>query len=117
MFQIGCHMSEADIAALESYADRLEVTRTAVFSLAVQQELRSPRLQPRKVAVVTNAPGGKGSGRRVTVHLRSRAIKDAFAAHAKACGYGSDAAAWIVLRNEMREKTLYKTLAFEWNHS
>ena len=116
MFQIGCHMNEAEIAALESYAARLELTRTAVFSLAVQQELRTPRLQPREAAIRANAPGGKrGGGRRVTIHMRSKALKDAFTIHAKTRGYGSDEAAWTVLRNEVREEALYKALS--WNHT
>lgn len=118
MFQIGCHMSEAEIAALESYAERLELTRTAVFSLAVQQELRMPRLQSRQAAIRPHAPGGKGSGRRrVTIHMRSRALKDAFTIHAKTRGYGSDEAAWTVLKNEIEDELLYKTLAFRWNHT
>lgn len=113
VFQIGCYMTEVEIAALESYAARLELTRTAIFSLAVQQELRAPRLQPRHAAIRPNAPGGKGSGaRRVTFHMRSKALKDAFTIHAKTRGYGSDEAAWTVLRNEIRDEALCKALAF-----
>lgn len=111
-------MNEVEVAALESYAARLELTRTAVFSLAVQQELRTPRLQPREAAIRASAPGGKGGGgRRVTVHMRNKGLKDAFTLHAKNCGYGSDEAAWTVLTNEIREEALYKALAFDWNHT
>jgi hypothetical protein len=111
-------MNVEDIAALEAYAARLELTRTAVFSLAVQRELRVPQLEPHKVVFRTHALGGKRTGtKRVTIHLRSKAMKDAFTRHAKVLGYGSDEAAWTVIQNELHKENLLKALAFSWNHA
>jgi hypothetical protein len=117
MAQIGCYMCDAEIEDLENYAKSMEITRTAVFALAVQRELqvrhlkRSSRRAENRVSA-EERPGDTAL-RRVTVHVSNASLKAAFTDHVRSLGMGSDEGALALLRLELRERWLFKI--FGWN--
>lgn len=115
MAQIGCYMTNDEIEALEAYASLIEITRTAVGALLIQQEMRSARLK-RKPAGKSSEAVSKAGKRRVTVHIGNAALKDAFTDHVQSLGFGSDQAALELIRLEMKDRWLFKTFGFTGNH-
>lgn len=116
MAQIGCYMSETEINELESYAASLEITRTAVFALAVQRELRNSGLSRSQAGRTEELRDSRNGRRRVTVHIANPALKAAFTAHAQSLGLGSDAAAKSLLEIELKERPLFEMFALSVNH-
>ena len=113
--QIGCYMTDDEIEVLEAYASLIEITRTAVGALLIQQEMRSARLKRKQVGKSREAVSKAGK-RRVTVHIGNAALKKAFTDHAQVLGFGSDEAALQLIRLEMKDRWLFKTFGFTGNH-
>lgn len=113
MAQIGCYMTEAEATEIDAYAESIEITRQSVLALAVQQELRKPRLR-RGMRVASIPPGSPGR-KRVTVHIRNDALKTAFTRHAQDLGFGLDEAAGILFRLELKEQWFLRTFGLSGN--
>lgn len=113
--QIGSYMTDEEIAALDSYAASIEVTRAALCSLIVQREMREPRLRRR---LGGEPPEGRAEGRRrVTVHLRNEALKAAFVGHVRTLGLGSDEAAGRLFRMELEDRWIFDRFGFVGNRT
>ncbi len=114
MVQIGCYMYDAEAEELTTYASLLELTRPALCALIIQRELREPKLRP---SVAKRDKVSAARGRRVTVNLGNVALKDAFTAHVRALGFGSDEAAAALFRQELAERSLWYMFGLKLNRS
>jgi len=113
MAQIGCNMTDVEAELLNDYAASLGLTRPAMCSLLVQRELRKPRL--RRIRPSRGPKVGSDGPRRVTVHLRNADFKSAFTDHVRSLGLGSDEAAAILFRHELKERWLFNMFGLEKN--
>ena len=109
--QIGCNLTKEEAEKLARYAAETQLSRPSLCVLLIQRELRRPRLVGLKVRAPK--PFGEGGFRRVTVHIIDPSLKGAFADHVKLCGMGSDDAAAMLFRAELKERWFFKT--FGWN--
>ena len=114
MPQIGCHMTEEEITSLDEYAKLIEVTRAAMCSLVIQRELRTGQLR-RTSRHRRPVYEGVKTRRRVTVHVGNLELKEAFREHVSSLGLGSDEAAFVLFKRELKERWLFKTFGFRGN--
>jgi hypothetical protein len=110
-------MTTKEIEELESYAKSIEITRAALCSLVVQRELRVSRLKRKSRRHVSRqTEGGEPERRRVTVHISNPALKTAFTAYVKSLGLGSDEATFVLFREELKERWLFRAFGHTENH-
>lgn len=113
MAQIGCYMTGAEARRLEDYAASMGLRLSSLCALVIQYELRKPtlrRIRPPK----SEAPAGDRV--RVTAHLRNAALKAAFTGHVRSYGLGSDEAAAILFRAELKERRFFNMFGLPENH-
>lgn len=115
MAQIGCNLTEEEAEDLNRYAAAMELSRPCVCALLVHRELRRPRLK--KLKATCPEPFGTGPLKRVTVRIDNPDLKEAFAVHVAGCGMGSDEAAAILFRTEIKEKWVLNSLSWSANRS
>jgi hypothetical protein len=114
MAQIGCYMSDEQIAALDDYARSIEVTRAALCSLVIQRELRTRQLS--RISRHWRSPDGSNEmRRRVTVHVGNPELKLAFTKHVRSLGLGSDEAAFALFTLELKERWFFNSFGFSGN--
>jgi hypothetical protein len=98
---------------LDRYAALMELPRPSICVLLILRELRHPRL--RRLKVTAPKPFGEGESKRVTVRILDPSLKGAFADHVKSCGMGSDEAAAVLFRTELKERWFFKTFGWPEN--
>lgn len=113
MAQIGCYMTGAEAELLDIYAASMGLTRPTMCALVIQYELRKPTLRRIRPPKPNAAEGDKRV--RVTVHLRNSAFKAAFTDHVRSRGLGSDEAAAILFRAELKERRLFNMFGLSEN--
>ena len=106
-------MPEEEAKELDDYAASLELNRPAVCVLLVHRELRRRRLKQLRRTVPPYS--GVKEGVRVTARIADRNMKDEFAKHLKDVGVGSDEAASILFRAELKDKQGRAELAWDGN--
>lgn len=113
--QIGCDMAENEAVELTEYAESLELTRPTLCALLIHRELRRPRLkrlvQLGEVLAVSEGP------KRVTVRISDPAFKEAYREHVRSCRLGSDDAAALLFRTELKERWVLNRLSWCGNRS
>lgn len=114
MGQIGGWLDPDDQVAFQNYAASLHLSATSLAKLLIRRELKLHRLEQLKAL---DDPGGSSvSRKRVTAHFKDSRTKQAFGGRADGAGLAPDVAASILFRAEIRERSLYATVA-EWLES
>lgn len=106
-------MTPEEADALTSYAKSMELSRPALCALIIHRELRRPRLK-KLLRDGSHSSSSEGPNR-VTVRISDQDLKQAFADHVKSCRIGSDDAAALLFRADLKERLIYRELAWNGN--
>ena len=106
--QIGCYLTRDEARRLDAHANEHELSRPKLCALLVQRELNLKRLGELKGRYAGSEPK-KGTAR-VTARISREDLKTDFSALAEKFGLGSDDAAAIMFRAELREHWLTAAL-------
>ena len=107
MAQIGSNLRPSEYEQFNCYADDLQVSNTSLANLLIRRELRRKRLAKLR----EKHPAFRGlREHRITANQTNPPIKAAFEAHVREIGLGTDAAAGILFRAELRERWLDRTV-------
>ncbi|MEQ8835976.1 MAG: hypothetical protein RID07_04150 [Lacipirellulaceae bacterium] len=100
---IGGWLSDDDRAEFREYACKIGISGAALATVIWTRELYQRRLGDLKVRFETTT-GGKGG--RITARPSRAGFREDFAAHAESFGLSPDAAASLVLRDELETRWL-----------
>lgn len=103
MSQIGGYLAPDEHAEFKGYAAQFHLKDSSLANLLVVRELRLRRLPTLKERHVSGAAKARS---RITAHQSNPQLKQAFDAHARACGISPDQAAAILFRAELAERWL-----------
>jgi hypothetical protein len=107
MTQIGSNLRPEEYCDFKAYAGRFQISQSAVANLLIIKELRRARLE--RLRLRHKEYRGLPE-HRITANQRDPTIKAAFESHVARLGLGSDAAAGILFRAELRELWLDRIL-------
>lgn len=107
MPQLQAYLTQEEDAELRDYARSLGLDATALANMLLIRETRLARLKSMPTRVQkANGP----RNRKITAHFPLGAQKVAFAEHALACGMKPATAASILLRAELSERWLERSM-------
>jgi hypothetical protein len=106
--QIGGNLTQDEARELGRYAKAFQMSRAGLAYILVLRELNVGRLGDligRPATKVSKSMRG-----RVTTRPKDTRVKELFTAHAARFGLGSDEAGTLILREELTEQWLWKTI-------
>lgn len=104
---MSAHICAAERAEFEAYAIMFGLDAASLLALLLARELRVERLA---VLLDSDVPSKASRDSKVTVHGRNTELRTGVVARAEACGTSLSNACAVLMRAEMRERWLERSI-------